>query len=1013
MLAEAANDQEFSPIDVLDRLAGTTAGSVSAGDVDLDDFALDDPARPRSEFPARPANRDLRRDTALLDALGIVDVALERALDDENPGAALSFERILRDLLAARSVDANVATLRRLIAERRPTGPQAHLIYELLRVLPAPTRTEIYAADPEVEARLKAALPSGVRDSDFGPDLRMNAAVDTMLRILDAEDVWAAAEPTGENDTPRRLQPTTRSLLISILQGGGGSAAAEVATRYWREWMESELSDLGLEMADGIVTYSGSIDSGSVGSMIVGTESETTKGRLGAPYVPRGAEAVGWTGLSLERMLQRLTENYATWIDLAEVEKRRSTSERAGWGLYTVVAWPDFLEVSGTGFDIIQIDSLLDGMVFRVGSGSVTEWRIELAPESTPDSAKVLRLSADTIELRDVFFGMEGLSMSVARLAITGVDLRGDTTLGPGLNVKGKVYGTLDLLYAVIDGLIAIGNLTVQTLAQEGNTEGAVALASDILARLQGRFSSSMAATSIEAEGLVVGAEADGVGAVLMTEEVHIGEEGSEWQAFRANSQGGAENWDRLLALRVRRDEGDLGADERAELARLEQDALEVVLGVGLSRVEIGEIRLAVTQREKEVMEARVERIAADRIFVQADADPLDEEAGAGPHDLDASGDLSPLEALRASGTGSPEARLMQFHTIVHGLEVTPADSDGDLPPLVLDRLHFEAPTGEVRIEVRLASAEALELSVLAEGFVPEAAAHPSFPTPLAGDRTIHGVNVTAGTTTITIRRLDALMEALSGSEEHESGTAPSNLADYLRAMEGDLRFVVRALPGTTWLPEGMAELEVDARLERGGALTLTVPLLEAAGGPSTLPLLDDVTDIDDIIDFYQTHFPDTTPPDQAAAERNALRTILKEDHVDLAIDALRVWLEHNNQAHVEVIGQDVTWRPDMLEFGRSRTVTFHWGTSGGVPVTFTALAADGPILLDLTILPFDLPSVTGQLGHYHVAANGVHLDRAIKAISRLLDLTPDDLQVEIGGVGVREVWALGRGAKK
>jgi hypothetical protein len=978
----------------------------------------------------------------MLDAMGAVDVALDRVLDWHRGDDILGKEQTLRDLLAARGEDANVATLRRMIAVKKPSGPQAQLIYELLRALPATVRTSVYAADPELEARLKQALPVQARDADFGPDLKLDAVVSEMRRTLDDADLWSAQEvKDGEGNTTSRLQPTTRSLLISLLQAGAGSVAAEVANRYRQEWMTNELTSLGLWVSSVGVSY----DKDAAPLAVV--EEDSGKWAVPTPYIPPGAEAAGLTGLSLEWLLQWLTKDYATWIELDSTGNRRGAFKRAGWGFYTVVWWPGgYFEVSGPGFDIARIDSLLDGKVFRAGSGMVVEWRIHLAPESTdPNAAQILQLSADSFELRDIFFGMEGLSVSIARLAATGVQMKGDTSLGPGLNVAGKVLGTLDLLYAIMDGLVAISNLVVQTLKAKGDAEGAAVLASDILARLQGRFASTMAATSVNAEGLVVGyeaersaegMEAERKGALLVIESVSVGDESSPWQAFVLNTQSGADaprnikNWDRLLQLRALRDSGALSDAEREEMARLEQDALEVILSVSLSRVDLEGVRLAVTDSEKQMLEARVEEIAADRLYAQADVAPFDETQGASPHDLDASGEMSPLEALRAAGDGSPEARLMQFHTIVHGLEVTRPGGPEDSPALALDRLHFETPTGDVAVDASILSTDALELAVLAEGFVPETAAHPSFPAPIAGDRSIHGVNLQAGAATITIGRVDKLLEKLFGPG---GSTEPRALLEYLRDVEGDLRFVVRPALGddaaglcAAFMRRDICErtmsnmptvaLPVDVQLRRGGALTITIPANIPLVGmfKVLIPLLNQVDDIADLIEIIQKRFPDTTPPEQAQAERDALRQTLEQDGVALTIDALRSWLEQNGQANVEVQGSNLTWRPLQYDSGPGRTLTIRWGNSGGVPLKFAALAADGPIILELTVLPFELPSwVTGRFDEYYFAARGLHVDASIKATVRLLDQSPDKIRVEIDGLGLRELLALGRGPRQ
>ena len=56
---------------------------------------------------------------------------------------------------------------------------------------------------------------------------------------------------------------------------------------------------------------------------------------------------------------------------------------------------------------------------------------------------------------------------------------------------------------------------------------------------------------------------------------------------------------------------------------------------------------------------------------------------------------------------------------------------------------------------------------------------------------------------------------------------------------------------------------------------------------------------------------------------------------------------------------------------------------------------------------------MTGQFDEYYFAARGLHVDGSIKATVRLLDQSPDKVRVEIEGLGLRELWALGRGPRQ
>jgi len=119
--------------------------------------------------------------------------------------------------------------------------------------------------------------------------------------------------------------------------------------------MTNELTNLGLWVSSVGVWY----DKDDAPLAVV--EEDSGKWAAPTPYIPPGAEAAGFTGLSLEWLLQLLSKNYATWIESDSTRNRTGAFTRTSWGFYTLVGWPGgYFEVSGPGFDIARIDSLLE-----------------------------------------------------------------------------------------------------------------------------------------------------------------------------------------------------------------------------------------------------------------------------------------------------------------------------------------------------------------------------------------------------------------------------------------------------------------------------------------------------------------------------------------------------------------------------------------------------------------------------------------------------------------------------
>lgn len=160
-----------------------------------------------------------RRDAAgLVDAL--LDLILERA--DYNAARAATITPLLFE---ARTVQANIATVRRLVSMGRLTGPRADLIYQMLAVLPVDELGKVYQSVPTLEAEVKRALPDSVRlRADFGPVLRLDAAAEALIHALRDPGRWPQLTPASDLSNSATLLPeTTRSLLRDAVRAGAAA----------------------------------------------------------------------------------------------------------------------------------------------------------------------------------------------------------------------------------------------------------------------------------------------------------------------------------------------------------------------------------------------------------------------------------------------------------------------------------------------------------------------------------------------------------------------------------------------------------------------------------------------------------------------------------------------------------------------------------------------------------------------------------------------------------------------
>jgi hypothetical protein len=1101
-LLQASQDDAVQPWDVLERLAGDARYNEGEGEADDEADA---------GLPLRPTGRDLARDVAALDGLGAVDALLDAVLENARNEPELGVVPVVRRVLLLRDASFNAATARRLVALTEPTGPQAHLVYEVLKALPADHVQALYTADAGLESMLKAALPASVRAStEFGPELALQSAAAAMAALLRDAALW---EPAPAGDGKVRLQGTTRSLLGAMIQAGAGELAAEIATHFYKRdppprpedaatpeeleeiaymrWMDPDLRMLGLLHADDPNPH-GSVWVYEPGRQETVIDTLAGKPRIGGPDVKlkwglKGLpliEHLGWKGIPLERLLESLSRDYSIWIELGEEriafepetppvksensetdqesekthkadKKKRKLETRAPFG-FTLQEGLQ-VRIGGPGFSIAQIDAWLQGMIVRIGRGRVSEWSVTVRREGE-DKARVAETNAQFIEIEDLFFGQQSMAINIGRLALTQASASGDIAE----NVKdlpGKLLAGLDLFFAIQDGMFTFVNMIAQSITQSGAVAGSKLMASDLLMRARVGFQSRLAASAIEVDGLVLSFAGPQGGAVMAFDSISAQAKESPW-GFQTSTASGAESWDELLALRVKRDRGQLNEQEKTRLIQLEEDALELVFGATLEGVSIEGLRLAVTSKQKVLLQTKVKIIAADRIEAEARIDALPQDEGSAALDFDASGDVSPLEALRAAGNNTPDARLMKFQAIIDGLDVVDepdaerAQGAEAEQSLLMQGLHFTSPLGGLSIDAQSAGAGQLTLRVLQDVALESAQdtstdrfagdRHKTFPDPLAGDRLVHAKDVTLGAVTLSIDDVPGMLQALAPQQEGAESFDPHDAYGYLHELEGNIGLVVR-------VPRrGADPLELQpatARIDRPGK----VEVRGLPGGVRRITIkklfehYDRALDVwKQATDFYEDakreyerlrdrYLPTADTSDAEAARqaaalaaqeralaeaRQQVRDRLNEELRELTVEAIKKWLEDEGFAHVEVTGTGLSWLPSDYD-GNVRTLHFDWGEpETGIPFEITAVLAkgDAPSAVEVKVKPFALPMLSGHLGSVYYAGENFHLDAAVTVTAQLLSLAPDKLRVQIDdkkkSMGLEGLWILAQGSE-
>jgi len=543
------------------------------------------------------------------------------------------------------------------------------------------------------------------------------------------------------------------------------------------------------------------------------------------------------------------------------------------------------------------------------------------------------------VNLKAFMLGMEGLSVRIEDVNLTEVHAEGDMVMAERAGRVGQLLSGMGLLFAMQGGLQAIAELVIKAIIQKGEPHSALIMASDVLARSSGRFSSLS----------VVGVSKDDAG-VFTADTIHVGSELSPWPAFVMRSVDGVEDRRRLFELREKREHRPLEDAERAELARLEEDALELVVSVGASHVSIKGLALVATDDGKRSFESELTRIEADRIYLQADTDAADEATGLGAHDLDRSGTASPLELLRASGDASAEARLLQFHAIISGLQTTPTETAQIGPTMLLEGLEFQSAAGGLALKAQGVSAGSMALSILADRFVPDAPDEMAPPTmePRAGDRLTVAESLKIAHLMLSIERTDDLLAAWSSKEkpppsEQDAEAQTQMLMKFLHDLSGTATFSLHVkapdlgrLGKMAGVPAWPQVQLVQVELQKGGKLKWR--LLGARLPQFALQFVDS---IDELYAHYQTILQTTAKLGQmagasseptpsghdraSAAQQDELYKSLPAFKRGLEVEGLRKWLETESKAsfaYVEVVGSNVRWEPTHYEFDPDSAVT-------------------------------------------------------------------------------------------
>ena len=94
------------------------------------------------------------------------------------------------------------------------------------------------------------------------------------------------------------------------------------------------------------------------------------------------------------------------------------------------------------------------------------------------------------MNLKAFMLGMEGLSVRIEDVNLTEVHAEGDMVMAERAGRVGQLLSGMGLLFAMQGGLQAIAELVIKAIIQKGEPHSALIMASDVLARSSGRFSS-------------------------------------------------------------------------------------------------------------------------------------------------------------------------------------------------------------------------------------------------------------------------------------------------------------------------------------------------------------------------------------------------------------------------------------------------------------------------------------------------------------------------------------------
>lgn len=957
---------------------------------------------------------ELQADVLVLDRAGVLDALFDLYV----ARAAAPAADPLRQLLESRDPWFSVSTLRRLLGGKDVSETAIRVGYELQRSLPGDVLAAVVAADPALWQTLMEGLPADlVASPSFGPAVDPSGNLEFIRAALDDDSIW-------QPDLRGGLAPSAAMLLRLAIQAGLAPRIVDIVEAHWSSAVEAALGEMGFTRNPG---------GGQVRYIVVAGTLPEPDG--GFQWLREFARMAAGRPVSAEGLLSWAAAGKGWFIDLEPpsgtgVDASGTLSARLRNGSATVQA---------KALSLRRSDLLFAGAAVRTGAGMVRDLDIVYRAIEKKNGRVESRLSAARIELQDIVIATRESVYGIGRLALSGVEARGDLATGRPIAAKMGEYRTqalLDLVYTVFDGVFTAVDLIAERFVQGRPIRGADELASALAARFEQRIDAGLTVRSVELEALV----APGFG-IVESVRLGTGREGAP-DGLAASLAGGAD-WDRLMLLRGTAGRGALSEEDAEELAVLERRALGMSLDLAVDSPEVRGVRpILIDASGRERLQGRLEALTAERASFHLRVDAVSGEAQEVP------GTPGPLATLAAMDDGVFNARVTELEAVIEkpsvdvgsgftaelgssaaavalraaqgaigagrvetsmlpGGSLRTTARDGSIHGLVL-----EAPSFAARLELADVAAATTEiLQLRTPGDAAGLALPPAFPALQNGDVLLRVTQAAAAGAALDIHDLSVLqagIQKLSPAVPAAPGACDAGpVARALREFDGRLlvsSYVKMRSTGATG-PAALTPVCFNVHLSHGSAF------LEPCHGYA--PMLPEVVDffeistgiplgvrvpVEQILDYVLCGAGGGGAPGPVA---NSL------------LDALLRAGEFTRFSQ----GPDaLTWKPAVIDAGAAARLSFDWDAAQRIPMTLRTVVTPGrrmDLQADLTIDPFELASITGHVKGLPVHVSTVRLAEPteVDAAARLsrLSLSGGSIHVPLAGLSAGEIDLLWR----